>query len=134
MTTHPYVLGKTKRIIEIFIKRKINLITPFENLTKAEVFVTSPNPQQFPNTHSCISMGTGRNCGHCYGCIVRRLGSIVSGIPDTKYDTDPITIDFNKADNLISLLRFSHDIIVNYEKMNFTSKENIFIYNLILVA
>lgn len=128
MTTHPYVLGKSKHIIELFLNRSIKMITPFENLTKSEVFAIATVPEKFPNTHSCISMGTGRNCGHCYGCVVRRLGSLVAGIKDAVYDFDPITKDFKKADNLISLLRFSFDILVNYTDMNFTSKENIYIY------
>jgi 7-cyano-7-deazaguanine synthase in queuosine biosynthesis len=128
MTTHPYVLERTKNIIELFLRRKINMITPFENLTKAEVMATAPKSLSFDFTHSCISLGTGRNCGHCYGCIVRRIGSIVADREDAKYDSDPITEDFEKADNFISLLRFSHDILTNYNKMNFTSKENIFIF------
>ena len=128
MTTHPYVLQRTRTIIELFLGRPINMITPFENLTKAEVLAVSPKNLSFSSTHSCISLGTGRNCGHCYGCIVRRLGAIVADREDALYDKDPITQDFEKGDNLISLLRFSYDILINYEKMNFTSKENIFVY------
>lgn len=128
MTTHPYVLEKTKTIIEILLKRKINIIIPFENLTKSEVFMTSPKKEYFQYTNSCISLGTGRNCGHCYGCIVRKIGSIVAGITEAKYDSDPFIQDYIKADNLISLARFSYDILVNYSSMNFTSKENIFVY------
>lgn len=128
MTTHPFVLGKTKSIIDELLQRKINFITPYENLTKAEVFRVSPVDNFFKNTHSCISLGTGENCGHCYGCIVRRLGGIVAGKIDSKYNSNPLEIDFKKADNLISLLRFSYDILMDYEHMNFTSKENIYIY------
>lgn len=128
MTTHPYVLQRTKNIIELFLRRPINMITPFENLTKAEVMATAPKTLSFDFTHSCISLGTGRNCGHCYGCIVRRLGAIVADREDAQYDCDPITEDFEKADNFISLLRFSHDVLTDYNKMNSTSKENIFVY------
>lgn len=128
MTTHPYVLGKTKSIIEELLGRKINMITPYENLTKSEVFAISPNDAFFNKTHSCISLSTGKNCGHCYGCIVRRLGAIVAGKEDSEYNSNPLTKDLKKADNFISLLRFSYDILMDYEHMNFTSKENIFIY------
>ncbi|MBI2673261.1 7-cyano-7-deazaguanine synthase [Candidatus Woesearchaeota archaeon] len=105
MTTHPYVLKRTKNIIELFLRRKVHIITPFENLTKAEVFINSPIKNQFQFTHSCISLGTGRNCGHCYGCVVRKIGSIIADLKDT-----------------------AHDVLLKYETMNFTSKENIFIY------
>jgi 7-cyano-7-deazaguanine synthase in queuosine biosynthesis len=128
MTTHPYVLEKTKNVIELLLKRKIQIITPFENLTKSEVLIASPTRKHFSETHSCISLGTGKNCGHCYGCVVRRLASITSGIKDSEYDWDPITKDFKKSENLVSLLRFSLDVLLNYENMDFTSKENIFNY------
>ena len=128
MTTHPYVLKKTKNIIELFLRREVHLITPFENLTKSEVFMNSPIKDQFQFTHSCISLGTGRNCGHCYGCVVRRIGSIVADLKDAEYDTNPFTEDYQKGENLVSLARFSHDVLLKYDTMIFTSKENIFIY------
>ncbi|MBI2129463.1 7-cyano-7-deazaguanine synthase [Candidatus Woesearchaeota archaeon] len=128
MTTHPYVLKRTKNIIELFLRRKVHIITPFENLTKAEVFINSPIKNQFQFTHSCISLGTGRNCGHCYGCVVRKIGSIIADLKDTEYDINPFTEDYQKGENLVSLARFSHDVLLKYETMNFTSKENIFIY------
>jgi len=128
MTTHPFVLERTNKIINSLLKRKVSIITPYENMTKAEVIIASPIQDKFSYTHSCISLGTGRNCGHCYGCIVRRLGAIVADKIDAIYDYDPITEDYKKGDNLISLLRFSYDVLAKYDNMNFTSKENIFVY------
>lgn len=128
MTTHPYVLKKTKNIIELLLRRNIHIIIPYENLTKSEVFASSPVKKYFSYTHSCISLGTGTNCGKCYGCILRRLGSLTAGIKDAEYDNDPLTEDFEKGENLISLLRFSHDMLLDYKNMNFTSKENIYVY------
>ncbi len=128
MTTHPFVLGKAKRIIELLLRREVCLVIPYENLTKAEVIISSPAKEHFDKTHSCISLGTGRNDGKCYGCIVRRLGAIVAGVQDAEYDYDPITKDYEKGDNFVSLMRFSHDVLLSYETMNFFSKENIFVY------
>lgn len=131
MTTHPYVMRIAKEIIEIFLKRKVNLILPHENMTKAEVIVASPYKKFFKDSHSCISLRFGRNDGNCYGCVVRRLGTLVAGVKDTKYQKNPLgTIHKNTdVDNLSSLLSFSYDMLINYKSLPYFSKENIVYYN-----
>jgi len=127
MTTHPYVLKTAKEIIEIFLKRKINIIIPYENMTKSEVIIASPYKQFFKDTHSCITLRFGNNEGTCYGCVIRRLGFLVAGVEDTKYTYDPIGKE-HKVDNLVSLLRFSYDVLFDYPHLPDYSKENIELY------
>lgn len=128
MTTHPYVLNTAKQIIEIFLKREINIILPHENMTKAEVIMASPFKEFYRNSHSCISLRFGKNEGTCYGCTIRRLGFLVAGVEDTEYTQDPIGNIHHNVDNLSSLLRFSYDFLFDYKNMPFYSKENILIY------
>ncbi len=131
MTTHPYVMRIAKEIAEIFLKRKVNLILPHENLTKAEVIISSPYKKFFKDSHSCISLRFGTNDGNCYGCVVRRLGALVAGVKDTYYQKNPLgEIRKNTdVDNLSSLLSFSYDMLTNYNSMPYFSKENIVDYN-----
>lgn len=128
MTTHPFVLKKVKRIFDLLFRREIQIVLPYENMTKAEVIAASPLPEGFPSTHSCISLRFGRSDGTCFGCTVRRLGFLVAGVEDTNYTHDPIGISRDNADNLITLMRFSYDILTDYEHMLPSSKENIEIY------
>ena len=125
MTTHPYVMETAKNIIEILLKRDINVITPYENMTKAEVIHASPYKEFYPKSHSCITSRFGNNEGTCYGCIVRRLGFLVAGIEDCKYTRDPIGNANHNADNLASLLRFNYDILFDRTNMPFYSIQTI---------
>lgn len=126
MTTHPFVLSKVNRVLGILCGRQVKILLPFENMTKAEVVATSGDPAGLPLTHSCISLRFGRSEGSCYGCVVRRLGFLVAGVQDTPYDTDPIRRGGNgRPDNLLSLARFSLDLLTDYGHMLASSKENI---------
>jgi 7-cyano-7-deazaguanine synthase in queuosine biosynthesis len=129
MTTHPFVLKKVKRVLNLVLCRTARLVTPFENMTKSEVVVASELPDGLPLTHSCISLRFGRNEGSCYGCIVRRLGFIVAGREDAPYSTDPLGNQMANADNLASLLRFSFDVLTDYPHMLSSSREIIENYN-----
>lgn len=129
MTTHPFVLRKAKEIMNILLNNNVDILTPFENLTKAEVVKISPEKRLLKHTHSCITLRFGKNEGACYGCIIRRLGFIVAGVKDTNYTKNPLINENDNSDNLLSLLRFSHDVLLNYENMPFVSKEMIYTYN-----
>src|SRR3989344_848885 len=129
MTTHPIIMNKVKKIIEIMLNRKINIITPFENLTKAEVISNSPIKKYIPNTHSCISQRFREHDGTCFGCVIRKIGTICADIQDVSYSNDPFINNSANIDNLLSLMRFNFDIITNYNKMPFFSKENIFLFD-----
>jgi 7-cyano-7-deazaguanine synthase in queuosine biosynthesis len=129
MTTNPFVMKKAKEIVEILLKRKVNLVIPYENMTKSEVIISSPYKEFFKDSHSCISLRFGKNEGTCYGCVVRNLGFLVAGVEDTAYTHDPIGNPKYDVDNLSSLLSFSEDVLFNYENMPDYSKNNIANYN-----
>ena len=128
MTTHPFVLQTANEIINILLKRKIKIILPFENMTKSEVIAASPYYDFFKHSHSCISTRTGVNGGTCYGCITRRLGFLVAGVEDSSYGKNPINNYNQNADQLLSLLRFSYDILFDYANVPDFSKDIISIY------
>lgn len=141
MTTHPYVMSKTKKLIQLFFNKHIELITPFEDLTKSEVAVLNPLPEIFPMSHSCIgarwidSIQHGNedakedNDGTCYGCITRRLGLITAGIEDAKYENNPLLDPKAYADHLMNLLAFSTEVLLDYENIDDFSRENIDEFN-----
>jgi 7-cyano-7-deazaguanine synthase in queuosine biosynthesis len=125
MTTHPFVLKKVKRVLSLLLQRDIQMVIPYENMTKSEVVAVSPLPEGFPLTHSCISLRFGRNEGTCFGCTVRRLGFLVAGRDDVRYTGDPIGCRGANTDNLLSLMRFSYDVLADYQHMLASSVENI---------
>lgn len=129
MTTHPYILQRAKELIRLFLNKDIELITPFEDLTKAEVIKLCPDKNLLPITHSCVSLRYGSHEGACYGCIIRKLGFIVSNIPDTYYNKNPLINQNDDSNNILSLLRFSCDILTDYSKMDYYMKENIIDYD-----
>lgn len=131
MTTHPYIMSKAKKLMKLFFDKDFEIITPFENLTKAEIISLNPMPQIFPMGHSCIGArwidsgkeGRKNNDGICYGCVVRRLGFLTAGITDTDYEKNPLIHSNANQDSLMNLLSFSTDILINYENMEYFSKE-----------
>jgi 7-cyano-7-deazaguanine synthase in queuosine biosynthesis len=124
MTTNPFVMEKTKNIIQILLKREINVITPFENMTKAEVLMHMPK-QVMKDTYSCVSQMFRIHDGSCYGCIIRRLASIITGHEDAPYRFDVLKDNGSHSESLLSLLRFSNDVIFDFENMPSFSKQNI---------
>lgn len=128
LTTHPVVLRIAQTVCSEVLRRKIRFLTPFENLTKAEVMAISPLKQGLVHTHSCISQRFGTHDGTCYGCIIRRLAAIAAGIKDVKYVRNPINNRNAKAENLHSLLSYSYNILTNYSNMEPYEISNIEIY------
>jgi 7-cyano-7-deazaguanine synthase in queuosine biosynthesis len=118
MTTHPAVVRVASTVIATLLQRTIEIVTPFENFTKAEVFAVSPRKSGLLYTHSCISQRFGRHDGTCYGCVIRRLAAIAAGVEDVHYDKNPITDKTARAGNLMSLLAYSYDLLTNYSKMD----------------
>jgi len=128
MTTHPFVMQKTREIMKLILNRDFDLILPYENLTKAEVLMACPDITYMDKSHSCVSVGYGTHDGTCYGCIIRRLSFLAAGVKDTKYEKNPIIDCDAEQDSLLNLLRFCTDILIDYENMDFTVKENIVTY------
>ena len=75
-TTNPYVLMTAKSIIQIILKKEFEIITPFEDFTKTELMSLLQDDTILSQTHSCITGRWGINCGKCYACITRMIGSI----------------------------------------------------------
>ncbi len=128
MTTHPFVLKQANQVINILLKRKIEILTPFEDLTKAEVMAISPKKERLRRTHSCISQRFGTHDGTCYGCVIRNLGAIATGIKDVRYARNPIADRNAEAGNLLSLLVYCQEILTQYHEMDDYETENIEIY------
>ncbi|MBR9706191.1 hypothetical protein GOV14_04095, partial [Candidatus Pacearchaeota archaeon] len=131
MTTHPFVLSKAKKLSELFFKKKLNFVIPFEDLTKAEVAKLNPFPDLFKISHSCIGMrwiGSDfkeNNDGTCYGCVVRRLGLITAELEDVNYEKNPIVDSDISSDNLSNLLAFSSEFLIDWQGMEYCQLENI---------
>ena len=111
LTTHPFVVDTAKSVLEHLLGRPINLLTPFEDLTKAEVFALAPRGSGISKTHSCISQRFGDHDGTCYGCVVRRLAGIAARRRDVSYRRDPLVDPTAARGNLLSLLQFNLDFL-----------------------
>jgi 7-cyano-7-deazaguanine synthase in queuosine biosynthesis len=118
MTTHPVVVQFAKMTIAALLQREIEIVTPFEDLTKAEVFAISPEKAGLRYTHSCISQRFGRHDGTCYGCVIRRLAAVAAQVNDVRYDRNPIADKRANAGNLMSLLAYSYDLLTDYSRMD----------------
>ncbi|HJX84252.1 MAG TPA: hypothetical protein VJ723_07915, partial [Candidatus Angelobacter sp.] len=66
MTTHPFVVKKALEVTNLLLKCEIQIIRPFENLTKAEVVAICPAKKGLKLTHSCITQRFGTHDGTCY--------------------------------------------------------------------
>lgn len=128
MTTHPVVLHYSKAVIEAILRRKVRIVTPFENLTKAEVIAISPEKRGLRWTHSCVSQRFGRHDGTCYGCVIRRLAATAAGVKDVTYARNPISDESAHGGNLMSLLAYSYDLLTDYKNMQSYELENVKIY------
>lgn len=117
LTTHPYVVAAAKDVIELLLGRSIEIVTPFEDMTKAEVIALAPAKYGIRMTHSCISQRFGSHDGTCYGCVVRRLGALAAGVEDVSYRHDPIVDSSASRGNLLALLRFSLDYLSRRDAM-----------------
>ncbi len=122
-TTHPYVLQIGKSIINIILKKDIKVILPFENFTKSELIKINPDDNLLSITHSCITGMWKNNCGKCYACITRMIGSINNGLSLT-YFRDNAFEDPNNED-LNSLLNFCFNFIHNKKHLDFWSFRSI---------
>jgi 7-cyano-7-deazaguanine synthase in queuosine biosynthesis len=117
MTTHPFVVRKAQEVTSLLLGRDVQVIIPFENLTKAEVVAICPSKEGLKYTHSCITQRFGTHDGTCYGCVIRRLATIAAGVEDVKYNKNPIGDPNARAGNLYSLLNFCAQILTQYNRM-----------------
>jgi 7-cyano-7-deazaguanine synthase in queuosine biosynthesis len=120
-TTHPYVLKSAKEVLEILLVRKIDIITPFEDLTKAEVIANS-NLKNFSETHSCITQRRGDHCGTCFGCVIKKLAENVAGVRGVIYNKNIFDLESDR-DNIINVLEFSEKLITNPRRIQGFQRE-----------
>lgn len=129
MTTHPIIVKTAFDVLKMLIARGIKFYLPFENMTKAEVISSIEDKSQIPNTHSCVTQRLGKHDGTCYGCVLRKIGTIVTGSEDVDYHKDPFLDPHANNDNLVSLLSFSQDFLIDYNCMPLFQIENIESYS-----
>ncbi len=122
-TTHPYVVKAAKDVLHLLLDFKPQIIIPFEDLTKAEV-ISNSGLNDYSKTHSCVSQRFGDHDGTCFGCVIKRLACLVSGVKDVTYNSNVFNSNVNQ-DNLLNLLVYSDDLINNYEGMSFFQKDKI---------
>jgi hypothetical protein len=113
MTTHPYVVALSKRVIETLLDREVEILLPFEDLTKAEVMALAPRRRGLAGTYSCVTQRFDRPDGTCYGCVIRRLAALAAGVRDTRYYKDPLLDAKAARGNLLALLRFCLDYLAD---------------------
>ena len=107
----------------MLIGREIDIVIPFEDLTKAEVIATS-KLNDFSETHSCISQRFGDHCGTCFGCVIKRLAEIINGVKGVD-DKKDIFDEESDEDYLLDVLWFSEKILFEPEKMSGFQREKI---------
>jgi len=117
MTSHPLVLEVVRSIAKKLTHNKIRLETPLAGHTKAEAMALIKNRDWLKLTHSCISQQFRSHDGTFYGCIIRRLASMALGIEDVQYRYDSIVSGRKGKDNLVSLLRFSYDVLTDFDSL-----------------
>jgi 7-cyano-7-deazaguanine synthase in queuosine biosynthesis len=117
MTTHPDVLRIARGCLTLLLRREVMLATPQSHMTKAEVMASAPERDGLRRTHSCISQRFGDHDGTCYGCIIRRLAALAAGIDDVDYRRNPIWDERASGGNLLELLRFSADLLIDPNRL-----------------
>jgi 7-cyano-7-deazaguanine synthase in queuosine biosynthesis len=117
MTTHPEILRLARECLTLLLRREVRVATPQAQLTKAEVMASSPEKDGLRRTHSCISQRFGDHDGTCYGCVIRRLAAIAADVDDVRYRRNPLWDERAHGGNLLELLRFSADLLINPDRL-----------------
>jgi hypothetical protein len=125
MTTHPEVLRLARQCVTLLLGREVTVLTPHAHLTKAEVMAGSPEQDGLRQTHSCISQRFGDHDGTCYGCVIRRLAAITAGVRDATYRRNPLWDERASGGNLLELLRFSSDLLINPDRLEDFQRQQI---------
>jgi len=138
MTTHPEVLSHSTMLLEEVLGEKINLCTPNENLTKAEIASTCPDKSALLDSCSCqgtTSFCTSGepHCGSCYACVIRRIGMIVAGLNENSGYRNDVLLKPNPSsvqmDNVTAIAEFSAQYLRDPAKIRWYTKRIIEKYN-----
>jgi hypothetical protein len=124
LTTHPQVIKSAKKICEEVLETKVKIIKPNENLTKAEVVAASPEKAFLKYTCSCRTMRfcnrDRKNCGCCYGCVIRKVAMLVAGVNDFPCHEETSFLcssGTENSDNILHLVNFSLNFLDGREQM-----------------
>ena len=96
-TTDPFMMDLLTNIFNRVTDSNIRLSTPFKDMTKSEVILSSGNPQLIQDTWSCsYFQGLSHMCGMCNSCLIRILScyAIDEGEElDQVYEVNPFDVD-----------------------------------------
>ncbi len=126
-TTNPYVLQIAKTVIELILSRSIDVITPFEDFTKTEMMMILSDDNILSKTHSCITSRWGQNCGRCYACLTRMIGSANLGLSLKYFMKNAFEEPDNE--NLNALINFCYNFLHNRKEIDYWSFNTIQHFN-----
>lgn len=118
-TASPAVLERLQGVLSDAVGSPVHINNNLLRHTKPEVVALCRAMNQsddLVNTVSCWSIGrTGRHCGSCAPCLMRRISFELHGVPDVTYELDafedPETLQIEFAcDNLTHLVRVIQDL------------------------
>ena len=99
-TTDPNMIERWTRIFNKITNSDIKVSTPFKNMTKSEVILSSRDSRLIQDTWSCSSFqGLKRMCGMCNSCLVRILScyAIDEGEDlNVSYKRNPFVVELTK--------------------------------------
>lgn len=118
-TASPAVLDRLQGVLSDALGSSIHISNNLLTRTKPEVVAlcqTRGQADDLASTVSCWSIGrTGRHCGSCAPCLMRRISFELHGVADVTYeldafeDPDTLQIEF-ACDNLTHLVRVIQDL------------------------
>ncbi len=111
---HPRLLAMVAKLATRVLARRVLVMNPFQNQTKAEIIRDVLRPtlsiDQIQKSVSCWQIGrTPRPCGGCVPCLLRRISMLAAGLPDEAYMIDILADPLAHGDsdafaNLVELL------------------------------
>lgn len=95
-TTHPFFLSELRRVLSA-TGAHAEIVNPLETMTKGEMFAMAAElvgdaeaAGYLSSTHSCALTGQralrispAKQCGVCFGCVVRRASFVAAGLTDS---------------------------------------------------
>jgi len=131
LTTNKNVLKTTIKLIRKITGKKINIILPNENLTKAEIVSNCVDKANLLQTHSCWRTGFAsefkrHHDGTCLACVLRRSAFEMAGLEEN-YENDIYSDHLRSSmmNNILSHLNLSYNILKDFDKLQEYSKESI---------
>ena len=118
-SNHPQLLARVGELASEILGRRVIVMNPFQNRTKAELIRDVLRPEvsidDIQSSVSCWQIGRApRPCGGCVPCIMRRISMLAAELPDEAYMIDiladpPAHRDSDAFANLMELLMLAAD-------------------------